>query len=344
MDHPRRQIKWARHSVQALVLAICGWAGWQFYFFVLHFANPSAPAGIRPASVEGFLPIGGFMATKYFIFTGIIEPIHPAGFMIFVGALLTAVFARKSFCSWICPVGSLSEYTWRIGRKITGRVWRLPIWADYSLMSPKYIIMGLFFFVIGIAMTPTMILMFFIQDYYKVVDVRMLLFFLDPSVLAASVVAALALLSVFIPNFWCRYLCPYGALLGLFALASPLKISRNSEHCIDCKACSRACPSGIAVAEKERVISPECTGCLSCVGSCPSKGALEMATKKRRVFAPQYFAVVVLLAFFGVIGLGMATDNWNTKLPPEEYARIVPRLATPDMKKQPIIPPDLQHP
>ncbi|MCK4911435.1 MAG: 4Fe-4S binding protein, partial [Thermodesulfovibrionales bacterium] len=147
----------------------------------------------------------------------------------------------------------------------------------------------------------------------------------------------------FIPNFWCRYLCPYGALLGLFALAGPLKISRNTEHCTDCKACSRACPSGIAVAEKDRVISPECTGCLSCVNSCPTKGALDIGTKKR-VIAPQYFAVVVLLAFFGAVGLGMATDNWNSKMPKEEYARIVPRLATPDMKKQPIIPPDLQHP
>lgn len=343
MGKPRKYIRWTRHAVQAAVLATCAYAGWQFYHFVLHFANPSAPPGVRPPSVEAFLPIGGFMGVKYFLFTGIIEPIHPAGFVIFSGALLTGLLARKGFCSWICPVGTLSEYTWRIGRRITGRTISLPKWADYTLMSPKYLIMGAFVFVIGITMTPTMILMFFIQDYYKVVDVRMLLFFLDPSTLAVSVMAALAILSLFIKNFWCRYLCPYGALLGLLALASPLKISRNTEHCIDCKACTRACPSDIDVAQRTRVISPECTGCLTCVSSCPSEGALDIGTRKYPI-KPQAFALFLMLVFFGAIGLGMATDNWQSKLRLEEYARIVPQLATPEMKKQPHTPPGLNHP
>ena len=343
MDYPRRQIKWTRYAVQVAVLAICAYAGWQFYHFVLHYADPSAPPGVRPPSIEGFLPIGGFMALKYFLMTRIIDPIHPAGFIIFAGALLTALFARKGFCSWVCPVGSLSEYAWRLGRKITGRVWRLPKWADYTLMSPKYLIMGAFFFVIGITMTPTMILMFFIQDYYKAVDVKMLMFFLDPSMLAASVVIALTAVSFFVPNFWCRYLCPYGALLGLLAYASPLKVSRNPEACIDCKACSKACPSGIAVAEKMRVTSPECTGCLTCVSSCPTEGALDVSLRKH-AFHPHVYAAVLVVAFFGPIVVGMGTDNWQSKLPEKEYTRLIPKIVTPDMKKQPLTAPGMEHP
>ena len=49
--------------------------------------------------------------------------------------------------------------------------------------------------------------------------------------------------SVFVQNFWCRYLCPYGALLGLTSLLSPLRIRREPAACIDCAKCAKACPS-----------------------------------------------------------------------------------------------------
>src|ERR1035437_8790231 len=40
-------------------------------------------------------------------------------------------------------------------------------------------------------------------------------------------------------NFWCRYLCPYGALMGLVSLASPLRIRRETSLCIDCGKCAK---------------------------------------------------------------------------------------------------------
>ena len=101
-----------RLAVQLAVLAALVHAGWRFYLFVLQFVSPGADAITRPPSVEGFLPIGGFMATKLFVFTGIVDPIHPAGFFIFAGAVLTAVLARKGFCSWVCP-GISSTAEWR---------------------------------------------------------------------------------------------------------------------------------------------------------------------------------------------------------------------------------------
>ena len=59
--------------------------------------------------------------------------------------------------------------------------------------------------------------------------------------------ALLVLASVFVQNFWCRYLCPYGALMGLAALASPLRIRREASLCIDCAKCAKACPSALPV-------------------------------------------------------------------------------------------------
>jgi hypothetical protein len=80
----------------------------------------------------------------------------------------------------------------------------------------------------------------------------------------AIVVATLAMASLFIQNFWCRYLCPYGALLGLTSWLSPLRIRRDAHACIDCSKCAKPCPSALPVDKLVTIKSAECTGCLEC--------------------------------------------------------------------------------
>ena len=100
--------------------------------------------------------------------------------------------------------------------------------ADIPLRSVKYLLMGLFVVLIGIAMPPNMMVLFFIADYYKTIDVRTMQFFTQMSTISMWVIITLVGLSLFYKNFWCRYLCPYGALLGLFSAFSPLRVTRAS--------------------------------------------------------------------------------------------------------------------
>ena len=71
----------------------------------------------------------------------------------------------------------------------------------------------------------------FLQSpYYKMSDVKMLHFFTQMSILTMVVLTVLVLSSVVIRNVWCRYLCPYGALMGLLAAISPTRIQRNPDY------------------------------------------------------------------------------------------------------------------
>ena len=193
------------------------------------------------------------MAFKYFLLTGIVEPVHPSGFIMFVAILGVSLVVKKGFCGWICPVGTLSQYIWMAGEKVFGRNFRIGPFTDISLRSIKYLLLGLFVFLIGIAMPPNMMALFFIADYYKIVDVRMMKFFTEMTTLTMWVLIALGVLSLLYKNFWCRYLCPYGALLGLLSRFSPFKVRRNEEKCIHCHACTRHCPTLIDVEKKEVV-------------------------------------------------------------------------------------------
>jgi polyferredoxin len=327
MRTSRTYIPALRYLVQAVFLLLTIFIGWQFEQFVQHFAFPEHPFVERPASVDAFLPIGGFMAFKFFLLTGIVDPVHPAGFILFVAILGVSLAMKKGFCGWICPVGTLSQYAWMAGEKIFNRNFRINAFADASLRSLKYVLLSLFVLLIGLAMAPTMIAFFFISDYYKVVDVRMLRFFTNMSLITMGVLLALVVSSVLYKNFWCRYLCPYGALLGLVSRFSPFKIRRNEEKCVHCHACTQHCPTLVDVENKTVVKSAECFGCLTCVSHCPAEGALDLTFKlggKSSIVKPWLYPIILLVLFYLVIGIGMATDKWKSKIPYEEYQRLIP--------------------
>ena len=229
-----------RRIVQWLFVALNGWLGIQFLLWV-RFCERGGTGLIvpRPAGAEGWLPIAGLMNTKYFFLTGRVPTIHPAAMVLFIAFMLMSLLLKKAFCSWLCPVGNLSEQVWKLGRRVFGRNLHPPKWADIPLRGLKYLLLGFFVFLIG-AMSAEGIHDFMSTPYGLVADVKMLNFFRDIGETAAIVIGLLVLLSMLIQNFWCRYLCPHGALLGITSLLSPVKIRRDVEACIDCGKCARA--------------------------------------------------------------------------------------------------------
>ena len=158
---------------------------------------------------------------------------------------------------------------------------------------------------------------------FKVSAVKMYYFFADISRFALIIITILFFLSIVIRNFWCRYLCPYGALLGLTSLFSFNKIKRNEKSCIDCGLCAKACPSLIKVDKIKTVISDECSACMSCVDSCPVKDTLYLQPVKSKYRIPKLsLAFVILIVFFGILGIGYFAGHWHNNIPPKEYIEL----------------------
>ena len=310
--------------VQLLFLALNLWIGIRFYQFVRHYETAGESAWApRPAGIEGWLPIASLMNLKYLAATGKVPPIHAAGMFLLMAFLTISLLLRKSFCGWLCPVGTISEMLWRLGRETFRRNFRLRRWADIPLRSLKYILMGLFLYAVG-GMSAVAIRTFLEGPYGVIADVKMLDFFRYLSVTSAVVIALLVLLSVFVQNFWCRYLCPYGALLGLVSRFSPVRIRRDADLCIDCAKCASACPSLLPVDRLTSVRSPECTGCYDCVAACPAAGALEMTLGRRRL--PGWaLAMGLAIVFLGFTSYAQWFGYWVPNVPSQVYFDLIPR-------------------
>lgn len=313
-----------RLLIQWVFLGWCIFLGVQFALFVRHFEALGQTAYYaRPPGVEGFLPIGALVSLKAWLTSGYFDPVHPAALVLLLTFLALALLARKSFCSWLCPVGTLEEGLWKLGRKMLGRNFRIWRWLDLLLRVCKYALL-LFFVKLVLVDMPAMALQGFLKaPYWSIADVKMLHFFTGMSFTSGSVILLLAVLSVFYQNFWCRYLCPYGAMLGLFSFFSPLRIVRQPQSCTDCGACSRACPAQIKVRQKRTVCSVECTGCLTCVSQCPEPNTLAIGFWRKPLPAWS-FAVLVVMVFSGGVLLGMLSGHWETSLTYIDYQRLIP--------------------
>jgi len=233
----------------------------------------------------GSCPIGAaqaVIATRDFNFS-----YYLTGFFLAVGALL-----GRFVCGWLCPFGLAEDLLYRIpaAKKITA----FP--ADRYLRLIKYGILLLF-----VVLLPMLVLDIAGQGepwFCKWICPSGTLFAGWPLVLAnegirqaagflfawkSAILIALILLSVFVYRPFCRYLCPLGAIYGLFNPIALYRHVHDSEKCTKCGACQRACRMNIRSCEKPN--SAECIRCGNCVETCGTK-ALSVAGihKKKELY------------------------------------------------------------
>ncbi len=311
-----------RRFIQILFLILVVNIGVKFSLFVSQIDAGALPSFERPPGVEAFLPISALVSLKHFLFTGTINRIHPSALVIFLIACLTALLAKKSFCGWICPFGLLSEYLNKLHLYIFKNGIPIPFWIDLMLRSIKYMIAGFFVWSIFYAMPAVSIEQFIQSPYNRFADIKMLKFFTQLSSTTGIVLLVLFLLSIIIRNFWCRYLCPYGALLGVISFLSFGRITRDLSNCTECGKCEKKCPGFIKIRQKHQIHSSECTACMECVNICPEKNAIgfSLFSGKLPVTSLSLALVLVLLFFSGII-LAKTSGNWQNQVSKHEYLR-----------------------
>ncbi|SCY07319.1 4Fe-4S binding protein [Desulfoluna spongiiphila] len=301
-----------RRMSQLFFISLTLFIGWRFALWATALEQGRLPSVTRPPSVDAFLPLSGLMNLKYTLGTGTIHGAHPAALLLFLAVCASALLVKKGFCSFVCPVGFAGEMAGRLGN-MAKLARPLPRFLDIPLRGIKYMLLGFFLWNILVNMPVPAIRGFLSNSYNLTADIRMFRFFTEPSTGSLITLGLLLGLPVLIKNGWCRYLCPYGALLGLLSFFSILKIHRNDQACTHCGRCAKACPSSLAVDKKRTMVSDECTGCLTCVESCPEKEALRLSTSPTgAAWSPRTVALLMVMLFLLTAGAGRLSGNWKS--------------------------------
>lgn len=314
---------YTRSIVQILFIFISIILCVKFAAYVDFIKNPAIEIPVpRPPGVEAYLPISSLMSVLYWLKTGIVQTVRPAGMVLFLAFIAISFFLRRGFCSWICPIGALSELIYKAREKWLQSTVRLHWYIDFQLKALKYVVLGFFLFFL-LPMRPAALEKFINGSYNAITDIRMYDFFGHIGPTGIKVFFFLFIMSFALRNFWCRNLCPYGALLGICGILSPMAVARNEQKCVSCGKCSKICPNGLMVEKKERVFSSECTGCYMCIDDCPVDGALEMKiVGYKKPITKTVYAALILGLFLLITRGAMAAGYWDTSRTPEKIKSI----------------------
>lgn len=238
-----------------------------------------------------------------FITTGdYVQKIHQSDFIMIFALIIMLVLTGASFCGWICPLGSIQEWVGKLGKKIFKNKYnKVPGLLDKILRFGKYAVL-----ILVIIQTARSVKLLFadFDPYYNLFNI----WTDEISITGYISVAVTLILSLLIERPFCRYVCPLGAMNGLFNSFSLFNIKRKTKTCIDCGKCDSSCPAGIVVSNKNSVKSVDCIRCMKCVEACPvneggnntlkTRFKTDLPNKKERKPLPLYIFVIIVIASF----------------------------------------------
>lgn len=172
---------------------------------------------------------------------------------IFVLPLAFTLLFGRVFCSGVCALGAIQELVALRPIQVPKRIDRALGWLRYV-----YLLLAIWYAIKPLAEREFLICRF---------DPFVGFFRLTGTAGMLSAGGAILLLGVFVGRPYCRYLCPYGAILSLLSRIAQRNVSITPDKELDCGLCTKACPYGAI--EEMRAIRSECVACARCYTSCP---------------------------------------------------------------------------
>ena len=209
------------------------------------------------------------------------------------------ILCGRFFCGFLCAFGSVQELIFSLPRLFTRRRRQLlPMDYDHILKYGKYLVLIFILtlcWIIGLSPAGSWNPWNVFGMYTSLTGWSSLTPWIS---VGGLLLVAIFVGSLFIERFFCRYLCPLGAMFALLSHFRLYRIRKKDHECNGCGLCRHACAMGIAVNAGSNVCSSECINCFKCLDHCPRH-----ALKTDAV--PAMSGLLTVLMIFGGSTLGM---------------------------------------
>ncbi|MFH2038558.1 MAG: 4Fe-4S binding protein [Chloroflexota bacterium] len=256
----------------------------QIFFFILIAAiavnHSLAETGgsisfFSSASLHSICPFGGVVSIYQFATIGtFVQKIHASSFVLMLILFLVAILFGPVFCGWVCPLGTIQEWVGKWGRKLFRRRYNhfIPIKLDKAMRFLRYLVLA---WVLYMTAYSGKLVFSDFDPYFALFN-----FWTTEVAISGILILFITLaLSLFVERPWCKYACPYGAVLGITNLFRIFKIRRKESTCKADGACDIICPMNIPVSHLTIVRDHQCISCLECTSEamCPVSNTVILA-------------------------------------------------------------------
>ncbi len=231
---------------------------------------------LSSASLHAVCPFGGVVSIYQFATVGTFtKKIHEASFALMAIAFVLAVLFGPVFCGWVCPLGTIQEFVSNFGHKRLRKRFNhfVPAKLDNILRYLRY---GVLAWVLYMTAVSGQLIFSEYDPYFALFN----FWSSEISYIGLGILVVTLALSFFVERPWCKYACPYGAVLGITNLFRVFSIRRNTTTCKADGACSILCPMNIQVDTLTIVRDHQCISCLECTSEavCPVAKTVEFST------------------------------------------------------------------
>jgi len=186
-----------------------------------------------------------------------------------VGVLLITAVLGRFFCGFICSFGAAGDLLHFIGKSLHIHQIKIPHEVDNVLKYIKYFVLTIeviFGWVLGLsAFSGT-------NDPWNVFGMAFTIKNPNFSILVSIggfILIAIFAASIFIERFFCKYLCPLGAIFAIISKGRLFRLKKPTANCGKCSACTHNCSMGIDLRGTDVIDSGECIDCMECKNICP---------------------------------------------------------------------------
>ncbi|WP_309450590.1 4Fe-4S binding protein [Clostridium sp.] len=193
-----------------------------------------------------------------------------SGLVEFIAIMLLTVFIGRWFCGWICGFGAYNDLIYFISKKVFKVKFKVNEKVDNVLKYVKYLVL-LFIIIISWTMGSSILDSTSPWDVFgQITDVSTILSSLFVGLIFLILITIGA---AFVERFFCRYLCPLGAVFSIISKLSIVKINKPKADCGKCRACTMNCSMGLQLYKVNGMRGGDCINCLKCTEVCPRKNA-----------------------------------------------------------------------
>ncbi|OVE65038.1 ferredoxin [Clostridium diolis] len=226
----------------------------------------------------------------------------------FVAIMLLTIVLGRWFCGWICAFGAYNDLIYFISRKVFKIKFKVDEKVDSILKYFKYVVL---LFIIAISWTMGSSILESTSPWDAFGQIT------DVSTIFSSLLVGLIFLilitigAAFIERFFCRYLCPLGAIFSIISKIGIVKINKPKADCGKCRACTMNCSMGLPLYRVDCVKGGDCINCLKCTEVCYRNNA--NVNVFGRDLDAKLTGSVAIATFLGVYGLTNFAGNAVTK-------------------------------
>jgi ferredoxin len=253
---------------------------------------------------EKWCPFGGVESIYTYLTEGNMTcSLGVSNFFTLAALLVSVILLRRAFCGYVCPVGTLSDWTRSAAGRAGLKEMRIPSGLDRALSLLKYVVLAVILYFTWQA--GELLFRGYCPAYALLSrhgeDITRWAYIVAGAILVVSLVVAMP---------FCRWFCPLAAVMNPLSRFGLTRIRRETEACTDCGLCTRACPMAIPVESMPQVTSARCISCFSCTDACPRGDEKALAWGPPRWLGgrwPKFLLPAMLLVLIGAsIGLDYA--------------------------------------